>query len=155
VREVAELLQQYGLDGQLLTLEVTEGVLLADSSLAADNMVALRHMGIHISIDDFGTGFSSLSYLHRFPVDELKIDRSFVSKIGHADQDSPLVKAIIGIGHDLGLSVVAEGVETTEQADFLTQRGCDVLQGFYFFLPMPEHQFLKALDAERRAGAPV
>ncbi len=153
VIEVAELLQQYGLDGALLTLEVTEGVLLSDSGLASENMVALRQMGLQISVDDFGTGFSSLSYLHRFPVDELKIDSSFVSKIGHADQDSPLVKAIIGIGHDLGLQVVAEGVETVEQAEFLTQRGCDVLQGFYFYLPMPEGQFLKALGAQPQAGA--
>ena len=152
VTEVAGLLHQFGLDGRLLTLEVTEGVLLADSGLAAENMVALRHMGLHISIDDFGTGFSSLSYLHRFPVDELKIDRTFVSKIGHADHDSPLVKAIIGIGHDLDLCVVAEGVETLEQADFLTSRGCDVLQGFYFHLPMPEEQLLLALDAERQAA---
>jgi diguanylate cyclase (GGDEF)-like protein len=149
VSEVSGLLQQFGLDGSLLTLEVTEGVLLADSGRAAENMVALRNMGIHLSIDDFGTGFSSLSYLHRFPVDELKIDRSFISKIGRADKDASLVKAIIGIGQDLQLQVVAEGVETQAQAAYLTLQSCHVLQGYYFYLPLPELQFLQALSADR------
>ncbi len=145
VAEMRALLERFGLDGRLLTLEVTEGVLLADGNCAAANMVALRQVGIQISIDDFGTGFSSLSYLHRFPVDELKIDRSFVSKIGQAGKDASLVKAIIGIGQDLQLKVVAEGVETVEQAQYLTQQGCDVLQGYFFSMPMPEQQFLQAL----------
>ena len=151
VGEVAELLRRYPIDGRLLTLEVTEGVLMAESGLVAQNMLALRAMGVQLSIDDFGTGFSSLSYLHRFPVDELKIDRSFVSKSGHGSKDSALVKAIIGIGQDLGLRVVAEGVETAEQEAFLGARGCDVLQGYYFYLPMPEDEFLDALDAQRFA----
>ena len=88
-------------------------------------------------IDDFGTGFSSLSYLLRFPVDELKIDKSFVSKIGHADKDASLVRAIIGIGHDLQLKVVAEGVETLEQATSLAARGCNLLQGYYLAQALP------------------
>ncbi|NVO06841.1 MAG: EAL domain-containing protein, partial [Rhodoferax sp.] len=155
VGEVAQLLQQFGLDGKLLTLEVTEGVLLADDGLAADNMIALRQMGLQISIDDFGTGFSSLSYLLRFPVDELKIDRSFVSKIGHADKDASLVRAIIGMGHDLQLKVVAEGVETAEQAAFLAARGCNWLQGYYFHLPMQEQRFLELLAAQRLAADPA
>jgi diguanylate cyclase (GGDEF)-like protein len=152
VDELTALLHQHALEGRWLTLEVTEGVLLTDSSRAAENMLALRRMGIRISIDDFGTGFSSLSYLHRFPVDELKIDRSFISKLGRADKDAALVRAIIGIGHDLQLQVVAEGVETLEQASFLQQRGCDVLQGYYFYLPMPEAQFLEVLDAQQFAN---
>lgn len=152
VTELAHLLEQYHLDGQLLTLEVTEGVLLADDGLAADNMIALRKMGIQISIDDFGTGFSSLSYLHRFPVDELKIDKSFVSKIGQTDKDAALVKAIIGIGQDMGLNVVAEGVETKEQAEFLAQRQCNLLQGYFFYQPMPEERFLEVLAAGRSSA---
>jgi diguanylate cyclase (GGDEF)-like protein len=147
VSDLTGLLAQYGLEGSLLTLEVTEGVLMTDSNRAAENMVALRAMGVHISIDDFGTGFSSLSYLHRFPVDELKIDRTFISKIGQGDKDASLVKAIIGMGQDLQLRVVAEGVETLEQATYLTQQGCDVLQGYYFYLPMPQQQFLQTLGA--------
>jgi diguanylate cyclase (GGDEF)-like protein len=145
VSELADLLQEFGLAGSLLTLEVTEGVLLADGNRAAENMVALRAMGVHISIDDFGTGFSSLSYLHRFPVDELKIDRSFISKIDQADKDAALVKAIIGIGRDLQLQVVAEGVETVAQGEYLTRRGCHVLKGYYFYRPMTEDQLLLAL----------
>jgi EAL domain-containing protein (putative c-di-GMP-specific phosphodiesterase class I) len=152
VEEIAALLQHFGLSGELLKLEVTEGVLLAEGGLAAENMIALRGMGIQISIDDFGTGYSSLAYLHRFPVDELKIDRSFTSKIGRSPQDAALVKSIIGIGHDLNLNVVAEGVETAEQADFLTQRGCDVLQGYLFYVPMPEDQYLEMLNAQMFAS---
>jgi predicted signal transduction protein with EAL and GGDEF domain len=155
VTEVAHLLAQFGLDGQLLTLEVTEGVLMADDGLAAENMIALRQMGVQISIDDFGTGFSSLSYLLRFPVDELKIDKSFVSKIGRADKDASLVRAIIGIGHDLQLKVVAEGVETLEQATSLAARGCNLLQGYYFHMPMPEHKFLELLRAQRLPSDPA
>jgi diguanylate cyclase (GGDEF)-like protein len=147
VSELQWLLTHYALDGQCLTLEVTEGVLLTDSNRAAENMIALRGMGVQISIDDFGTGFSSLSYLHRFPVDELKIDRTFVSKISQGDKDTSLVKAIIGIGQDLQLKVVAEGVETRAQADYLTEQGCDVLQGFLFHLPMQEQQLLQLLAA--------
>ena len=152
VHELQWLLAHYALDGKCLTLEVTEGVLLTDSNRAAENMIALRKMGVQISIDDFGTGFSSLSYLHRFPVDELKIDRSFVSKISHGDKDAALVKAIIGIGQDLQLKVVAEGVETREQADYLSEQGCDVLQGFYFHLPMQEEQLLQRLAAAAAAA---
>jgi EAL domain-containing protein (putative c-di-GMP-specific phosphodiesterase class I) len=154
VTEVSHLLEQSGVDGSLLTLEVTEGVFLSDDTLAADNMVALRQMGVQISIDDFGTGFSSLAYLHRFPVDELKIDKSFVNKIRMAEKDSALVKAIIGIGQDMGLQVVAEGVETAEQADFLAERGCNMLQGYYFYLPMPEEKFLEVMRGQPSQALP-
>jgi diguanylate cyclase (GGDEF)-like protein len=153
VTELQWLLAHYALDGKSLTLEVTERVLMADGSRAAENMIALRQMGVQISIDDFGTGFSSLSYLHRFPVDELKIDRSFVSKISIGEKDASLVKAIIGIGQDLQLKVVAEGVETAEQALYLTEQGCDVLQGFYFHLPMQEEQLLHLLAKPQSPAA--
>lgn len=152
IAELEDLLAEFGLDGKLLTLEVTEGVLLAEGGGAADNMAALRRMGVQVSIDDFGTGFSSLSYLHRFPVDELKIDRSFVSKIGRTDKDAALVKAIIGLGRDLSLRVVAEGVETADQADYLARNGCDVLQGYLFYLPMSEENFLEMLGAQAFAS---
>lgn len=152
IAELEDLLAEFCLDGKLLTLEVTEGVLLAEGGVAADNMAALRRMGVQVSIDDFGTGFSSLSYLHRFPVDELKIDRSFVSKIGRTDKDAALVKAIIGLGRDLSLRVVAEGVETADQADYLARNGCDVLQGYLFYLPMSEENFLEMLGAQAFAS---
>lgn len=149
VDQLSALIAQYALDSRLLTLEVTEGVLVIDGGLAAENMAALRNLGVRVSIDDFGTGFSSLSYLHRFPVDELKIDQSFVKKIGRSDKDTALAKAIIGIGRDLNLHVVAEGVESETQAAFLSERGCDVLQGYHFYPPLPERELLAALASQR------
>lgn len=145
VDEIRTLLSQTGIDAHWLHLEITEGALLQEVSTVSNNLAALRAMGIEIGIDDFGTGYSSLSYLHRFPVDQLKIDRAFVNNIGGEDNDAPLVSAIIGIAHSLKLSVVAEGVETEAQARFLVQRGCDELQGYHFFRPLPADDFLDAL----------
>ena len=110
--ELQALLAEFALPANLLQLEVTEGLLLQESATVYQNLIGLRPMGIKISLDDFGTGYSSLSYLHRFPVDQLKIDRSFISNLSAADHDAPLVSAIIGIGHSLNLSVIAEGAET-------------------------------------------
>ncbi|MBK7687229.1 MAG: EAL domain-containing protein [Rhodocyclaceae bacterium] len=149
VDQLATLIAQYGIKAGLLTLEVTEGALLTDAGSAAENMAALRDLGIRVSVDDFGTGYSSLSYLHRFAVDELKIDQSFVSKIGRSDKDTALARAIIGIGRDLDLHVVAEGVETEDQAEFLKQRGCNSLQGYLFYVPLQEQQLFAALAAQR------
>jgi diguanylate cyclase (GGDEF)-like protein len=144
-KELQGVLEKHPIEPRWLTLEVTEGALLQDGDIVADNLKALRRLGIRISVDDFGTGFSSLSYLHRFPIDELKIDRSFVNAITSAQDDVPLVKAIIRIGHDLKLSVVAEGVETTAQVEYLRREGCDELQGYFFYRPMAEEDFRKLL----------
>jgi EAL domain-containing protein (putative c-di-GMP-specific phosphodiesterase class I) len=144
-KELDSLLETHRVEPRWLTLEVTEGALLQDGDIVADNMRALRSKGIRISVDDFGTGFSSLSYLHRFPIDELKIDRSFVNAITTAHDDVPLVKTIIRIGHDLKLSVVAEGVETPAQVEFLRREACDELQGYFFYHPMAEEDFIKLL----------
>jgi diguanylate cyclase len=127
---------------------VTEGLLLQESEIVYLNLIGLRQMGIKISLDDFGTGYSSLSYLHRFPVDQLKIDRSFISKLSAADHDAPLVSAIIGIGHSLNLSVIAEGVETLEQAELLHRLQCDELQGYYFSRPLPANEYANKLLAQ-------
>jgi diguanylate cyclase (GGDEF)-like protein len=148
VDEITQLLGQYQLPAHCLQLEITEGVLLHESSDLARNLARLREMGIRISIDDFGTGYSSLSYLHRFPIDELKIDKSFVQNIRADAGEAPLIRAIIGIARDLGLSLVAEGVETLAQAEFLQAQGCDELQGYYFFHPMPDEQFAALLRAQ-------
>ena len=144
--EFEALLAQNQLEPRWLTLEVTEGALLQEGAVVASNLAALRGKGVRISVDDFGTGFSSLSYLHRFPIDELKIDRSFVSLIKTPQDEVPLVKAIIRIGHDLKLSVVAEGVETPQQAELLQREGCDELQGYLFYQPMSDQDFKTLLN---------
>jgi diguanylate cyclase (GGDEF)-like protein len=152
LQELQALLREFALPANLLQLEVTEGLLLQESETVYLNLIGLRQMGIKISLDDFGTGYSSLSYLHRFPVDQLKIDRSFISKLSAADHDAPLVSAIIGIGHSLNLSVIAEGVETAEQAELLHRLQCDELQGYYFSRPLPAADYAAKLLSQQAAG---
>ena len=145
--QITRLLNDCQLAPHWLQLEITESVLLHESGVVAENLTALRELGVRMSIDDFGTGYSSLSYLHRFPIDELKIDKSFVQTIASSEDDSPLIRAIIGIARDLKMTLVAEGVETAEQAEYLRLQGCDELQGYFFYRPMPESQFLAVLKA--------
>jgi diguanylate cyclase (GGDEF)-like protein/PAS domain S-box-containing protein len=123
-----------------LQLEITETVLMSDPAAMATTLHELRQRGVALSLDDFGTGYSSLSYLHRFPLDVLKIDRSFVSRMVEAPDALRLVRSIIDLSHDLGLKVVAEGVEAVEQRDLLRQFGCDHAQGFYFSHPVSSDQ---------------
>ncbi|MDZ7889917.1 MAG: EAL domain-containing protein [Pseudomonas sp.] len=146
--ELQALLDEFALTPDLLQLEVTEGLLLQESCTVHSNLAGLRQLGIKISLDDFGTGYSSLSYLHRFPVDQLKIDRSFISSLSSEDPDAPLVSAIISIGHSLNLSVIAEGVESAEQAQLLHRLNCDELQGYYFSRPLPAADYAKLLKPE-------
>jgi len=120
-----------------LTLELTESVLIEEFDRVSAELHTLRGMGVGIAIDDFGTGYSSLSYLNRLPVTELKIDRSFVHDIDREADNRTLIASIIGLGHDQGLRLVAEGVETAEQARLLKELDCDVLQGFHFSRPLP------------------
>ena len=141
VRHIDELLARSGVAGEQLFIEITESILMHDREAAVQVLSALRERHIGISVDDFGTGYSSLGYLQRFPVDEIKIDRSFVTDVDSKAGNQALVSAIIGLGRALGLSVVAEGVETDAQAARLRQLGCDVLQGFLYARPMPAEQF--------------
>lgn len=133
---VTEVLDQVGLDARWLKLELTEGTLIEDTARAQRTLERLKQMGIRVSIDDFGTGYSSLSYLKRFPLDELKIDRSFVSEITESPDDAAIAAAIVGLGHNLGLHVIAEGVETAEQLDVLRSIGCDAAQGYLICRPV-------------------
>ena len=134
---VRRALEVSGLPAELLELEITESVLLKDAERAIHLLHQLRKMGIGLSLDDFGTGYSSLSYLRELPLDKVKIDRSFVSDLTRDPRDAAITQGIIGMSHHLDLRVVAEGVESTEQAEFLRSNGCDVLQGYLYARPMP------------------
>ncbi|WP_265943879.1 EAL domain-containing protein [Dechloromonas sp. A34] len=152
-RMVAMALDEYGLPPQLLELELTESLLMRNASRATNVLNTLRSMHIHVSIDDFGTGYSSLSYLKQFPVQSLKIDRSFVCEIGEHGEPVKLASAIIAMAHELELSVIAEGVETEAQRDYLSERGCDQFQGYLFGRPLPAEELGKLLASTAAAGA--
>ncbi|MDF1504425.1 EAL domain-containing protein [Roseisolibacter sp. H3M3-2] len=134
---VRAVLHETRLDPALLELEVTESMLMEDTGRAVGTLQALREHGVSISLDDFGTGYSSLGYLTRFPIDAIKLDKSFVRDVVTNRQNGAITTAIIDLGHSLGLDVVAEGVETREQFEYLAQRACDVVQGFLFGRPVP------------------
>jgi diguanylate cyclase (GGDEF)-like protein/PAS domain S-box-containing protein len=137
VASVATALAQAGLDSAYLELELTESFVMHDAERINLAMQSLKALGVDIAVDDFGTGYSSLSYLKRFPVDRLKVDKSFVQDIDSDPDDAAIVGAIITLGHALGLKVVAEGVETAAHLEFLQRHGCDELQGYYFSRPVP------------------
>jgi diguanylate cyclase (GGDEF)-like protein/PAS domain S-box-containing protein len=148
VEEVAEALKRSGLAPERLHVEVTESVLSTDPEAAARALARLRDLGVCLVIDDFGTGNSSLTALQRFPFRVLKIDRSFVGGIGIRSADETIVTATVALAHGLGLSVVAEGVETTEQAEFLTRAGCEELQGYLLGRPAPANVIQRLLATE-------
>ena len=140
VATIAEALRGSGLDSESLWLEITESVLMDDAAGAARTLAAVRALGVHLVIDDFGTGYSSLAYLKRFPVDVLKIDRSFVDGLGTDPESEAIVHAVIGLARSLNLSVVAEGVETTEQLAELRRLNCTMCQGYLIARPMPAEE---------------
>jgi EAL domain-containing protein (putative c-di-GMP-specific phosphodiesterase class I) len=145
VETIEQVLETAGLPPNCLKLEVTESGIMENPEDAITKMNLLRAKGIHFSIDDFGTGYSSLSYLKRFPVDTLKIDRSFVMEAPTNPGDQEIIKTIIAMARNLRLDTVAEGVETREQQDFLNHHGCHMMQGYYFGRPMPAKQFEELL----------
>jgi len=136
VEQVAETLKRTRLPAELLKLEITESTIMVDAEGALVMLKRLKALGVQISIDDFGTGYSSLSYLQRFPVDTLKVDRSFVGRLGLDPENQEIVRAIVALAHSLGLDVVAEGVEEGGQATMLRALGCECVQGFYFSRPL-------------------
>jgi diguanylate cyclase (GGDEF)-like protein len=151
---VQRILEETGCPPGWLELEITESLLLEEDGEVRKTLDAFREMGITVAIDDFGTGYSALNYLARFPIDTLKIDRSFISRIGEGEHHAELVKAIILIAHSLKQKVVAEGVETTEQADFLRTQGCHCAQGYLYSQPLSKSAFAALRErANGRAAA--
>lgn len=145
---VRQVLADSCLEAAWLELEITENVVMKDAEKTVATLNALKRLGLQISVDDFGTGYSSLSYLQRFPVDALKIDKSFVRDIALNSDSAAIVKAVISLGHILNLRVVAEGVEDEEQYRFLLKNGCDEVQGYYFGKPVPAEDFTRRLRQE-------
>jgi diguanylate cyclase (GGDEF)-like protein/PAS domain S-box-containing protein len=140
-QSVSRLLQQYGFPAEKLELEITERILLADDSTILSQLEQLDRLNVRLSVDDFGTGYSALSYLKRFPVDTVKIDRSFVGDMATDRENEILVRTIIAMGHGLGLEVIAEGVEEEEQMTLLREKGCDLAQGYLFSPPISALEF--------------
>jgi EAL domain-containing protein (putative c-di-GMP-specific phosphodiesterase class I) len=142
---VSGTLSETGLDPHWLELEVTEGLLMEEPEAASAVLSELKALGVYIAIDDFGAGYSSLTYLKHFPIDMLKIDRSFIRDLSTDPDDAAIAKAIIALAHSLDLKVVAEGVETPEQRAFLLQHGCDMVQGHYYSVPMKAAELVPVL----------
>jgi EAL domain-containing protein (putative c-di-GMP-specific phosphodiesterase class I) len=137
-----------------LELEITESIAMADPESSLATLHALKDMGFGLAIDDFGTGYSSLSYLKQLPLDKLKIDRTFVQHMDTRGDDATIVRSTIHLAHDLGMTVVAEGVESAEHTAMLRDMGCECLQGFYFGRPAPAHTAVAVLPDAHGAVAP-
>jgi EAL domain-containing protein (putative c-di-GMP-specific phosphodiesterase class I) len=141
VDTIREGLIRYDLNAGRITLEITESVLMFDSPATRRLLAALQDLGVELALDDFGTGYSSLAYLHALPVKALKIDRSFVERLGGDEDSTDVVKAVVDMSRALGLQIVAEGVDTARQATIVSNLGCDRAQGFYWARPMPAARF--------------
>jgi diguanylate cyclase (GGDEF) domain len=150
IQTVAEILKETNLDPKWLELELTESSIMKDPDQAIEKLHELKLMGIKVAIDDFGTGYSSLNYLKRFPIDTLKIDKSFISDVCKDPHDTAIVRAIVTLGHALDLTVVAEGVETREQLEYLNELECDVVQGFLFSKSLSADDFEDLLLEQHR-----
>ncbi len=148
VNKVACVLKASGMQPEYLELELTESILMQDVENTVSTLHELKRMGVRLSIDDFGTGYSSLSYLKRFPLDILKIDRSFVADLGTKSDDGEIARAIIAMAHALHLKVVAEGVENLQQLNFMRDFHCDLIQGYYFSKPLPAEEFARLLKGK-------
>ena len=150
LQQVSKILMQSGLEVQHLELEVTERIAIDGNDEGIRDLLALKEMGVRLSIDDFGTGYSSLSYLKRLPFDSVKIDTSFVRDIQSDANDAKIVTAIIKMSHSLGFSVIAEGVETSAQLQFLKETECDEIQGYFISRPLTAEDFTNLLEANKK-----
>jgi EAL domain-containing protein (putative c-di-GMP-specific phosphodiesterase class I) len=145
-KQVSDVLREAGLDPSTLTLEITEGLLLQDGETIQHRLRTLKDLGINLALDDFGTGYSSLSYLQRFPIDVLKIDKSFVDQVTVGAEASALVQTIVSLGETLQMRTVAEGIEQPEQAERLRALGCGGGQGYYFARPLTADRLTELLN---------
>jgi EAL domain-containing protein (putative c-di-GMP-specific phosphodiesterase class I) len=152
ISDVAQILKDTNLDPRWLELELTESSIMKDPEQAIEKLHELKLMGIKVAVDDFGTGYSSLNYLKRFPIDTLKIDKSFVSDVCKDPHDTAIVRAIINLGHALDVTVIAEGVETKEQLQYLSALECDAVQGFLFSKALSAKAFEELLVEQRRVA---
>jgi len=150
IEQIEQILQATSLDARSLKLEITESVMMENAESAAKMLLKLKALGVQLHIDDFGTGYSSLSYLHRFPIDQLKIDCSFVKRMGVDDESAEIVRAIVTLAHNLGMHVTAEGVETAEQLMHLRTLECEYGQGYFFFKPLTEKVVEKLILTEQQ-----
>ena len=149
LQDVTDILERTGMDPTLLELEITESMLMSNVEKATRVLKSLKAMGIRLALDDFGTGYSSLSNLKRFPIDTIKVDRSFIRDLPGDAEDKGITQAIIAMGRTLNLTVIAEGVETSAQADFLREHACDQFQGNYFSKPLPPADLARLLRTQR------
>ncbi len=152
---VHSILLETGLQPSRLELEITEGVLINDFSRTLSVLRRLKALGIRIAMDDFGTGYSSLSYLQAFPFDKIKIDQTFISNLSHNSQSATIVRAVIGLARGLEVPVIAEGVETKEQLEFLIGANCDEVQGFIIGRPLPIEHYAEFVNGKPAARQPV
>ena len=155
VDKVSHVLQETGLDPSMLDLEITESMLMSDIDRVKQTLKELSELGVSISVDDFGTGHSSLAYLKQFPISTLKIDRSFITDIPEDKDDVSITIAIINMAKGLGIKTVAEGVEMKEQLDFLKTHECNLMQGYYFSKPVAFGEIITLLQQEQDDSSPA
>jgi EAL domain-containing protein (putative c-di-GMP-specific phosphodiesterase class I) len=154
-QQLIALRNRLNIPSHLVTLEITESLLMADHCAKSQNFLALREQNFQFAIDDFGTGYSAINYLRQYPVESLKIDKSFIAELGISRQADTLVKVIMQMAKSLNINVVAEGVETQKQVNFLSAIGCDYMQGYFFARPMPADQLLQFMEGQNTAPKPA
>jgi EAL domain-containing protein (putative c-di-GMP-specific phosphodiesterase class I) len=152
IETVTDALNEFSVEPQHLELEITESILMQNTETTITMLHELKNMGIRLAMDDFGTGYSSFSYLKRFPLDVIKIDRSFINDIPDDSDDSAIVGAIIAMAHRLNLNVIAEGVETEQQMAFLRDQGCDEVQGYLISRPLTLEDTTSFISSRNRAA---
>ena len=155
VDKVGQALRLSGLEASMLDLEITESMLMSNMDRVNRTLRELSNLGVSISVDDFGTGHSSLAYLKQFPISTLKVDRSFIRDIPHDKDDTAITIAIINLAKGLGIRTVAEGVESRDQLDFLKQQSCNLMQGYYFSKPVPYEEIVSLLQQEQADSKPT